>query len=271
MAEREDNAYILGTERAEMHRLGLQHQVWSSEARTGWRNANFSAGQTILDLGCGPGFCTVELGYMVGASGKVIGVDMSEGYIEYLNQLNKLHRLNIETIQCSFDDMVLEDESLDGVYCRWAMAWITNAEAVLSKVVKAMKPGAKIVLHEYFDWSTFQTVPHMPALMKGVTAILKGFMVPPSNINVGRDLPAIYKRLGLKLHSQRGMHKMPKPHQLDWEWPNSFLKIYMPKLIEQGKLTQQEVDDALAELDVLTANPDATIFTPMMVEVIGVK
>ena len=28
-----EKQYILGTERAELHRLGLQHQVWSAEAR----------------------------------------------------------------------------------------------------------------------------------------------------------------------------------------------------------------------------------------------
>ena len=271
MSRHEENAYILGTEKKELHRLGLQHQVWSSEARTGWQNAGFTSGHTLLDLGCGPGFCTIEMGYLVGETGKVIGVDMSEGYIKFLNGLNDMHRLNIETLNTNFDDMVLEPNSLDGVYCRWAMAWITNSEEILAKVVAAMKPGARIVLHEYFDWSTFQTVPHMPAMMKGVTTILKGFMEPPSNINIGRELPEIYNRLGLKLVKQRGMHKMPKPHEIDWEWPYSFLKIYMPKLVDQGKLSQIEVDDALSELDVLTKNPNATIFTPMMVEVIGEK
>lgn len=31
----EENAYILGTEREELYRLGLQHQVWSGETRKG--------------------------------------------------------------------------------------------------------------------------------------------------------------------------------------------------------------------------------------------
>jgi len=31
---------------------------------------------TVLDLGCGPGFFSVELAEMVGASGKVIVVDL---------------------------------------------------------------------------------------------------------------------------------------------------------------------------------------------------
>jgi hypothetical protein len=151
------------------------------------------------------------------------------------------------------------------------MAWIDNAEEILHKVAKAMKPGAKMVIHEYFDWSTFQTEPHKPALMKGVTAILKNFMKPPSNINIGRELPAIFKNIGIELVAQRGMHKMPKPDDLAWQWPYSFLHIFMPKLIDMGLLSQEEVTTALAELEELTKNPDATIFTPMMIEVIGEK
>ena len=43
--------YVLGTEQAELYRLGLQHQVWSAEARRGWELGGFRAGHTLLDLG----------------------------------------------------------------------------------------------------------------------------------------------------------------------------------------------------------------------------
>ena len=88
MSNQEKNAYILGTDKDELYRLGLQHQVWASEAQRGWNLAQFSSGQTILDLGCGPGFCTKELAFITGPDGKTIGIDRSESYIEYLNKNN---------------------------------------------------------------------------------------------------------------------------------------------------------------------------------------
>ena len=94
---KEQNAYILGTELQELHRLGYQHQIWSSEARKAWDTAEFSYGQRLLDLGCGPGFCTVEMAYLVGEEGSVLGVDKSQAYIDYLNKLNESYRLNIAT------------------------------------------------------------------------------------------------------------------------------------------------------------------------------
>ena len=78
MSHKESNAYILGTELAELHRLGLQHQVWAEEACKGWDLAGFTDGQTLLDLGCGPGYCTTELAFIVGEKGKVYGVDKSK-------------------------------------------------------------------------------------------------------------------------------------------------------------------------------------------------
>ena len=123
---KEANEYILGTEQAELHRLGLQHQVWASEAQYGWNKAKFTAGQTILDLGCGPGFCTKELAYIVGQTGKVIGIDKSENYIQFLSDTKNLHGLNIDAIHSDFDDMKLAPNSLDGMYCRWALAWVSN-------------------------------------------------------------------------------------------------------------------------------------------------
>jgi ubiquinone/menaquinone biosynthesis C-methylase UbiE len=78
---KEQDAYILGTDTQELHRLGVQHQVWAEEAQHGWQLAKFRAGQTLLDLGCGPGFCTKELAYIAGETGKIIGVDLSPNYI----------------------------------------------------------------------------------------------------------------------------------------------------------------------------------------------
>jgi len=51
-----------------------------------------SEGMTVLDVGCGPGFFSIELAKMVGKSGRVIAVDLQQG------MLNKL-RAKIEGAQ----------------------------------------------------------------------------------------------------------------------------------------------------------------------------
>jgi len=55
-----EDEYVLGTHDAEIERLELQHQVWPAAAIEAWRRAGISAGQTLVDLGCGPGFAAAD-------------------------------------------------------------------------------------------------------------------------------------------------------------------------------------------------------------------
>ena len=271
MESKEKNAYILGTDREELWRLGFQHQVWSSEAREAWKLAGFSYGQTLLDLGCGPGFCTQELGYMVGQTGKVIAVDKSESYIKYLEGLVEYHDLNIETQACDFNDMKLEPNSLDGAYCRWAIAWIPNPEEIITEVIHALKPGGKFIIQEYYDWSTLQTHPNHPNLDQGIFQALTSIENGIGEINIGRRVANIFVENGLDIFNTRPLNKMGNPNNLTWHWPKTFLTIYLPKIAELGLIKKETVAKALDEFDLLEKSASSTIFTPSMIEVIGEK
>jgi ubiquinone/menaquinone biosynthesis C-methylase UbiE len=41
-------------------------------------------GMTVLDIGCGPGFFSIEIAKMVGKSGKVVSADLQEGMLQKL-------------------------------------------------------------------------------------------------------------------------------------------------------------------------------------------
>ena len=41
-------------------------------------------GMTVLDIGCGPGFFSLDMAQMVGKSGRVIGADLQEGMLQKL-------------------------------------------------------------------------------------------------------------------------------------------------------------------------------------------
>ena len=147
----EPQKYLLGSHKAEMYRLGLQHQVWAKEAHEAWNRAGFKKGDKILDFGCGPGFASIELGYRVGIKGKVLGLDISKKYLDFLNKRKALHPVHIETQLVDLHHYPFEKDSLDGAWCRWVLAWVEQPFKILDNMIPALKKGASLAIHEYLS------------------------------------------------------------------------------------------------------------------------
>src|SRR5437762_3232628 len=99
-----DDEYVLGAGDAEIERLRLQHVVWRADAALAWRTARFGPGQTLLDVGCGPGHATFDLADIVGPTGQVIGLDQSRRFIDYLESSCHAHgRRNVRAIRSDLD------------------------------------------------------------------------------------------------------------------------------------------------------------------------
>ncbi len=86
----DEREYALGTNAAEIVRLGVQHRLQAASAIALWERANIRAGQTVLDLGCGPGYTSADLAGIVTSSGKVVAIDQSALFIEHLKRRQEL-------------------------------------------------------------------------------------------------------------------------------------------------------------------------------------
>lgn len=267
----ENDAYILGTDQEELRRLEIQHKVWQSEAERGWKLAGFKTGDSLLDLGCGPGYCSMELANIVGKTGEVIGVDQSDAFIKYLEHLKNQKTLPIRPLLATFDELYLENKSLDGIYCRWALAWIPNPKEILAKLKRYLKPGSKVVIQEYYYWTSHRTQPEKPNLKKAISAALKSFKESESEIDVGKHLHQWFDELGMKITNARLMPKLATPSSDAWKWPKTFYESYFPRLIKMGYLTNQDIDNAFSDLKDLEKLHYATLWAPLMIEVIAEK
>jgi ubiquinone/menaquinone biosynthesis C-methylase UbiE len=68
-------------------------------------------GMTVLDVGCGPGFFSVEMAQMVGKSGTVISADLQEGMLQNLKK--KIQGTELETriklVRCGHETINVSD------------------------------------------------------------------------------------------------------------------------------------------------------------------
>src|SRR5262250_3403875 len=98
MSERTERDYILGTHDAELDRLGLQHRIWSEHAFSLWERAGLRPGQRVLDVGCGPGYATIDLARLLGPTSRIVAIDESQRFLSFLKAQMRAQAIdNIDT------------------------------------------------------------------------------------------------------------------------------------------------------------------------------
>ena len=108
--------YVLGTHDEEITRLGLQHRIWRPRASDAWRRAGFRSGQTLVDLGCGPGWAALDLADIVGPRGHVLAVDRSRRFLDALERTARERALTqLHTAELDLAEQPLPPIEADGL------------------------------------------------------------------------------------------------------------------------------------------------------------
>lgn len=235
----EGTGYVLGSDQAELERLTQQHATWVGQAQSLIERAGLSAGQTLLDLGCGPGLTTMQLARVVGRGGRVIARDASADFITHLEL--ELKRLGIDHVVPSLgpvEELDLPESSLDGAFARWLFCWLPDAGALLSTVSRALRPGGAIVCQEYFDWGAMKLVPRSPAHDRVVDACMVSWRDAGATIDIGEQLPGLAAECGLRLEYAAPLARVGRPGSPVWSWISAFFDSYLPRLVAQGLLDE---------------------------------
>jgi ubiquinone/menaquinone biosynthesis C-methylase UbiE len=104
-------------------------------------------GLTILDVGAGTGFLTVELAQRCGADSTVIAVDPWEPVMTRLRRkLGYLGIKNVRLIEKDAAELDLPDASVDLVVSNLGINNFERADAVLRECFRVTKPGGTVAL-----------------------------------------------------------------------------------------------------------------------------
>lgn len=106
-------------------------------------------GMTVLDLGCGPGFFSIDIAKLLGTSGKVIAADLQEGMLDKVKQ--KINGTDLEkTIvlhKCQ-PNMIDLSEKVDFVLIFYVMHEMPDQGHVFQELDKILNPGGQILIIE---------------------------------------------------------------------------------------------------------------------------
>ena len=106
-------------------------------------------GMTVLDIGCGPGFFSVEMAQLVGESGRVIAADLQEGMLERLR--NKIQGTELEqriTLHQCPDGGIGVSDKVDFVLAFYMVHEIPNQQEFLAEIQSILKPDGQVLIVE---------------------------------------------------------------------------------------------------------------------------
>ncbi len=106
-------------------------------------------GMTVLDLGCGPGFFSIDMAQMVGASGRVIASDLQEGMLQKLR--NKIQGTELEeriTLHKCEEKTIGVPWNVDFVLAFYMVHEVPNQEEFFIEMESIIKPNGQVFIVE---------------------------------------------------------------------------------------------------------------------------
>lgn len=264
----DDRDYILGTHDEELQRLGLQHQLWRGQAYALWERARFAPGKTILDVGCGPGFGTLDLAQLVGPGGRVVAVDVSAKFLDYLRQRVPS---NVEVQQSDVQEMQIGSARFDGAYARWVLCFVPRPQDVIDRVAASLKPGGTFAIQDYYNYAALKLAPKSAAFDRVVRAVNDSWRLSGGDPDVGCGFPEMLTRAGLRITYMEPILRLATPRDPLWQWPHSFFKIFVPSLVQMEVLTADDQREFERDWQAHCNDPNAFFTSPPMIEVVAVK
>lgn len=266
MTERD---YVLGTHDAEIERLGLQHRVWRPRALDAWRRAGITVGQTVADIGAGPGFATEDLAEIVGPSGRVIAIERSARFLAALRaRTDRVGLANVTAIEGDLLEVGPGEATADALWCRWVLCFVADPRAALRAMLAMLKPGGVAVFHEYADYRAWRFAPRRPALEHYVDAVMASWRATGGEPDIALDLAGWLAEEGFAVEVRPIIDVVP-PASFVWQWPASFVESGSARLVELGYLGTDEAHAVRRELAAATADTGALMVTPLVLELIA--
>jgi SAM-dependent methyltransferase len=104
-------------------------------------------GDTVLDLGAGSGTDTLVASRLVGPTGRVIGLDMTEAMRQKLRQNVALAgAANVEVLAGNAETIPLPDSSVDVVTTNGVLNLVPDKVRAIREIARVLRPGGRLQL-----------------------------------------------------------------------------------------------------------------------------
>jgi len=105
-------------------------------------------GQRVLDVGCGTGDDAREMACIVGANGRIVGIDNSRAMIAVAQERGTGTEKSVDFRVGDAHDLPFESESFDVCRADRSLMHVPDARRALAEMTRVTKPGGRLAVFE---------------------------------------------------------------------------------------------------------------------------
>jgi ubiquinone/menaquinone biosynthesis C-methylase UbiE len=232
------------------------------------QRAGIVRGMRCLDLGCGGGHVSLEMARLVGAEGRVLGIDMDTTKLELARQRAKQHGLRVTFERANVHELSVEAH-YDVVYARFLLTHLPEPADVVQCMLRALRPGGVMIVEDIQISASF-AYPASAALARHVEWYEAAVERRGGDPNIGPKLPSLLRAAGIE-HVQLSV---VQPSFLQGEGKTIHqltMENIAATVIGEGLATQEEVEHVTSELALLADDPDSLVALPRIFQVWGLR
>lgn len=106
-------------------------------------------GMRVLDMGCGPGFFTIEMAWLTGKEGQVVAADLQKGMLERIaKKINGTELSNQITLHLCQQDSIGLPGKFDFIFAFYMVHEVSDHTSFFKELASLLKPGGKLLIIE---------------------------------------------------------------------------------------------------------------------------
>jgi SAM-dependent methyltransferase len=259
-------AYTITGGRADADRLARQARVMAAATGAFLARVGVEPGWRCLDVGCGDGQVSLALARTVGASGRVVGIDIDEDALAIARRAAEEAGVQAEFRHTDAAEPP-EGDAFDLAYARLLLSHLPDPVATLRAMRSAVRPGGWVAVEDLFT-GTLRSDPPAPALDRLQEIYSATVRAHGGDPTIGPRLPAQFASVGLD-DVQEATVENPMSAVEDKLFIAELVDNMREPMLASGAATAAELDELRTDVERAARDPERVFHQARIHQVCG--
>jgi hypothetical protein len=151
------------------------------------------------------------------------------------------------------------------------MSFVNDPALLIRKLGHVTRTGSVAIFHEYGHYETWHFFPRLANQERFREHVIAAWRESGGEPDGAVALATLLPTNGFAIRSVRPHIFCVRPTEYMWQWPATFIEIYLPRLIEMGRIDQEFADRVRHDLAKAENDPNAVMITPLVLEIVAEK